>query len=72
MSKYKDVGGVFSAINQSFSKFTNTDLLGTVKAISDFRNNYVAHQEKELSDISIAKDGLAKWIVGLYKIYFAH
>lgn len=72
MSKYQDVGGVFSAVIRSFSKFTNTDLLGTVKAISDFRNNYVAHQEKELSDISVAKDGLAKWIVGLYKIYFAH
>ncbi len=72
MSKYKDVGGVFSAIRESFTKFTKTDLFDTVKSIADFRNNYIAHQEKELSDISTAKEGLAKWIVGLYKIYFAH
>ena len=39
---------------------------------SEFRNNDIAHQEKELTDISTAKEGLAKWVVGLYKIYFAH
>lgn len=39
---------------------------------SEFRNNYIAHQEKELTDISIAKEGLAKWVVGLYKIYSVH
>lgn len=71
MSKL-EVGGVFEAIKKSFTKFNETDLLDTVKTITDFRNNYIAHQEKELTDITIAKEGLMKWIIGLYKIYFAH
>ncbi len=41
-SKY-NVGGVFEAIKQSFSKFNETDLYDTVKAMTDFRNTYVAH-----------------------------
>lgn len=72
MSKYDDVGGVFSVIKKQFAHFAKVDLLETVKSIAEFRNNYIAHQEKELTDISIAKSGLAQWVVGLYKIYFAH
>ena len=70
-SKY-DVGGVFEAIKKSFSKFNETDLYDIVKAMTDFRNTYVAHQDKELTNINIAREGLIKWISGLYQIYFAH
>jgi len=70
-SKY-EVGGVFEAIKQSFSKFNETDLYDTVKAMTDFRNTYVAHQNKELTDIETTRKGLAHWVQGLYKIYFAH
>ncbi|MEW6110022.1 MAG: DEAD/DEAH box helicase family protein [Nitrospirota bacterium] len=70
-SKY-DVGGVFGAVKQSFSKFNETDLYDTVKAMTDFRNSYVAHQDKELTDIKTAREGLALWVQGLYKVYFAH
>ncbi len=67
-----DAGGVFEAIKQNFSKFNDTDLYDTVKYITDFRNTYIAHQEKELYDITVAREGLFKWVQGLYKIYFAH
>jgi len=71
MAKY-EVGGVFEAIKKSFATFNETDLFDTVQAITDFRNNYIAHQEKELTDINIAREGLIAWIMGIYKIYFTH
>lgn len=67
-----DVGGVFEALRKSFAKFNATDLYDTVKAITDFRNNYIAHQEKELTDAGTARAGLIEWITGIYKMYFAH
>jgi type III restriction enzyme len=68
-----NIGGVFNAVKQSFSRFkTKENLYNAVKEIYDFRNTYIAHQEKELSDIEIAREGLIKWISGLYQIYFAH
>ncbi|MBI5676339.1 MAG: DEAD/DEAH box helicase family protein [Nitrospirae bacterium] len=66
------IGGVFDAVKQSFSRFGNDGLYGTVKEIYDFRNTYIAHQEKELNDIEIAREGLIKWIEGMYQIYFSH
>ena len=71
MAKY-EVGGVFEAIKKSFANFNEIGLLDTVKAITDFRNNYIAHQEKELTDINIARKGLITWIMGIYEIYFTH
>jgi type III restriction enzyme len=67
-----EVGGIFEAIKKSFAKFNDTDLYDTIKAITDLRNNYIAHQEKELTDINIAREGLIAWVIGLYKIYFMH
>jgi type III restriction enzyme len=71
MSKY-ELGGVFEAIRKSFAKFNGTDLFDTVKAITDFRNNYIAHQEKELTDMNVTREGLIAWVMGIYKIYFTH
>lgn len=67
-----DVGGVFEALRKSFAKFNDSDLYDTIKAITDLRNNYIAHQEKELTDINIAREGLIAWVMGIYKIYFTH
>ncbi|MBI5739317.1 MAG: restriction endonuclease subunit R, partial [Nitrospirae bacterium] len=68
----QDVGGVFVAIKQSFAKFNDSDLFDTVRAITEFRNTYIAHQEKDLTDINAVRKGLISWITGIYKIYFAH
>ena len=66
------VGGVFEAIRQGFSKFNDTTLYDTVKTITDFRNTYIAHQGKELTDIEMAKEGLKAWTAGINRLYFAH
>ncbi len=66
------IGGVFEAVKRCFSKFNESDLYDTVKNIYDFRNTYIAHQEKDLTDISTVRKGLTGWIIGIYKIYFAH
>ena len=36
-----------------------------VEGINDFRNTYIAHQEKELTDVETVKKELKKWIEGL-------
>src|SRR3990167_2040063 len=67
-----NIGGVFEAVKQYFSKIRSEELYDIVKSIYDFRNTYIAHQDKELTDIKIAKEGLAHWVQGLYKIYMSH
>lgn len=67
-----NIGGVFEAVKKRFSKFNESDLYDTVKNIYDFRNSYIAHQEKELTDINLARKGLITWILGICKIYFMH
>jgi type III restriction enzyme len=71
-TKKHSVGGVFESIRQGFSKFNETDLYDTVKIITDFRNTYIAHQEKELTDIELAKEGLKAWTAGINRLYFVH
>ncbi|KJR41513.1 type III restriction protein res subunit [Candidatus Magnetoovum chiemensis] len=70
-TKY-NVEGAFKAIKNKFSRFKGTDLYDTVRSINDFRNEYIAHQEKELTDKELTKKGLIKWITGLFKIYLSH
>ncbi|MBI5640804.1 MAG: DEAD/DEAH box helicase family protein [Nitrospirae bacterium] len=67
-----NIGGIFGAIKTSFSDFNKTDMFEAVSAINDFRNNYVAHQQKTLTDPVLARENLIKWIIGLFRIYKAH
>ncbi len=67
-----NVGGIFKAIKESFSKFNETDLYDIVINITGFRNTYIAHQDKELTDIRLAKEGLKSWIEGINRLYFSH
>ena len=41
-------------------------LLETITRINDFRNTYVAHQEKELTDRKLAEQELKIWIEALH------
>ncbi|MDP2267855.1 MAG: hypothetical protein Q8K46_01685, partial [Deltaproteobacteria bacterium] len=43
-----------------------------IKEIYDFRNTYVAHQEKELTDKEKAQAALKRWVGGLQQIYRLH
>ena len=66
------VGGVFKSVREQFSQFNDSELYNVVNDIKDFRNNYIAHQEKELTDKEMAQDALKSWIEGLLQIYRLH
>jgi type III restriction enzyme len=60
--------GVFEAVRTRFKVAGGRDLLTTVTRMNDFRNTYVAHQEKELTDQTMAEHHLKQWIAGLRSI----
>ncbi|HQO21043.1 MAG TPA: DEAD/DEAH box helicase family protein [Acidobacteriota bacterium] len=60
-----ELKGVFDAVKKGFAPFKDGGLYAAVKGMNDFRNQYVAHQEKELTDLETAKNGLRAWIRGL-------
>jgi type III restriction enzyme len=59
------IGGVFAAVKGRFKVQGGRDMLSMVKGINDFRNTFVAHQEKELTDARLAEMQLKAWIEGL-------
>jgi type III restriction enzyme len=62
------IGGVFAAVKSHFAFANAAALLDQVADINDFRNTYVAHQGKELTDSQLAKTHLGKWSSGLRSI----
>ncbi len=54
--------GVFKAIRESFRLPGSRKLLDRLTAVNDFRNTYVAHHEKELSDKALAERNLKQWV----------
>ncbi|HEX3036169.1 MAG TPA: restriction endonuclease subunit R, partial [Thermodesulfobacteriota bacterium] len=65
----EDLTGVFSAVRSEFKVAGARDLLARVNAINDFRNTYIAHHEKELTDMYLARLELRRWIEGLSIIH---
>lgn len=61
-------GGIFSAIKSKFAGAEKKDILDTIDKIYSFRNEYIAHQEKELDDMNTAKEAIDDWIKGLIQI----
>jgi type III restriction enzyme len=57
--------GVFEAIKKGFAPIKDSGLYTAVKDMNVFRNQHVAHQGKELTDMNVAKEGLRQWIRGL-------
>ena len=62
------IDGVFAALRAQFQVHGGRKLLKTIKRINDFRNTYVAHQEKELTDRNQAKQELKFWIEALQQL----
>ena len=59
---------VFGVVKQRFAGVPSE----TYKLVSDintFRNNYIAHQDKELTDAVIAAEALGEWVSGLCRIW---
>ncbi|HPY77206.1 MAG TPA: hypothetical protein PLQ45_05130, partial [Anaerohalosphaeraceae bacterium] len=63
------ISGIFEVLKKVFKVKGALDLLTIVSDINEFRNTYVAHQEKELKDVNVAKENLRKWITGLKFIH---
>jgi len=64
-------GVVFDAVNRRFSGVPEA-IYKLVNVINTFRNDYVAHQEKELTDGVLARKALAEWSSGLRRIWELH
>jgi type III restriction enzyme len=62
------LGGVFETLNARFKVQGGRALLSMVSGINDFRNTYVAHQEKDLLDQRLAEEQLKTWIEGLREL----
>ncbi|MBN2286038.1 MAG: DEAD/DEAH box helicase family protein [Tissierellales bacterium] len=63
------ITGVFEALNEAFKVKGGRDFLDVITKINDFRNTYVAHQQKELKDVNLTKENLKKWIAGMQYIH---
>jgi type III restriction enzyme len=65
----RSVGGVFQAVRQRFSEVAQTDLYELIDRVYSFRNEYIAHQERELSEPAIARQALGEWARGLHRVW---
>lgn len=57
-----EVEGVFSAVREKFDFPGSGKLLERITSVNDFRNTYVAHTNKELSDKDEAEENLKFWV----------
>lgn len=59
------------ATRQRFSDIDDT-IYTLVNRINTFRNDYVAHQNKELADATLARDALKEWSNGIVALWKSH
>ena len=60
--KSESLKGVFESIRKNFHNLKASNFLRLLKRAYDFRNTYVAHQDKELNDIEVTRVALKEWI----------
>jgi type III restriction enzyme len=56
------IGGVFAAIRKVFAIPGAADHLKRITELNEFRNTYVAHHEKPLTDRSLVEKNLKQWV----------
>lgn len=54
--------GVFDGIRSGFNFPGSSKLLGRVSSVNEFRNTYIAHHEKPLTDKDLAAKELRMWV----------
>ena len=62
------IRGVFESIRKNFRDLRGAGLLPLLTEVYEFRNKYVAHQDEELKDVTIARAALKKWIELVVKL----
>lgn len=60
--------GILAAVKQRFSGVPD-ETYKLICRINTFRNDYIAHQNKELTDPAIARTALMEWATGLRQIW---
>ncbi len=65
----ENLTGIWKAIDIQLKTYRGSDLADTIETINDFRNTYVAHEEKVLTDAKQARINLKYWIEGLVQLY---
>lgn len=63
------LGGVFDSVKKQFSGSKTRQQWEVLDRVNKFRNTYIAHAEKELTDASLAKTELKHWILALQAMY---
>jgi type III restriction enzyme len=56
------IGGVFEAVREAFAIPGAARFLDRISAVNEFRNTYVAHHEKPLTDRALAEKTLKAWV----------
>jgi type III restriction enzyme len=56
------LGGVFEAVHDAFRLPGSRKLFERITTVNDFRNTYIAHHEKDLTEKSLAELNLKHWV----------
>jgi type III restriction enzyme len=65
------LGGILTSIRTRFTALAKTPLYDRLQDLYAFRNTYIAHQDKELTDPKQTETALKLWVEvlqGLYEI----
>ena len=58
-------GCIFNAIRVQIGPVASKEFATQIESVNKFRNNYVAHQDHELTDVEKARQGLREWVAAL-------
>jgi type III restriction enzyme len=62
---------VFGVVKQRFASVPS-EIYKLFSNINTFRNNYIAHRDKQLADASLSRKALGEWASGLRRIWKLH
>ena len=65
------IGPIFDCVSASFQPDTG-ETFELVSRINSFRNTYIAHQKKELTEVAMARAALVEWATGLRHLWRLH
>lgn len=65
------IGPVFDCVRKQFQP-DSEETYKLISGLNSFRNTYIAHQKKELTDPVMAKTAMADWTNGLCRIWRLH
>ena len=61
--------GIFTSVRSRFAAFKDSNLQELLQHVYDFRNDYVAHEKKKLTDVAVAREALKTWTESLPRLH---